>query len=89
MKKKIWQDNLTVPNRTGQFMTKQPYTVGLEDCVRVFMNFSLINLVEKSRSHRACRPGLQRAKFLKERGRDWNEVWNLGGGGRDLAGQNS
>lgn len=62
---------------------------GLELASELLMNLSQIILVEKSRSHRANRPGLQMAEILKERGRDWNEFWNFGRGGRDLAGQNS
>lgn len=38
------------------------------------LRYSLIILVGKSRGHRAYRPGLQRAKFLEERGRDWEEI---------------
>lgn len=55
----------------------------------IFMNFSLITLAEKSREHRAYRPILQMAEFLKERGYDWNGFWNFGVGDSNLAGQNS
>ena len=38
------------------------------------MSFSLTILVEKSRGYRIYRPGLWRAEFLEERGRDWEEI---------------
>ena len=69
---------------TGHYYPMVPGRYYLPDTVEpgvdvyVFHDFFAYYLMEKSRGHWAYRPRLQRAKFLKERGRGWKGIWNGG-----------